>query len=93
MLNRIKDNNSYNLIPFENGIDVEILDVVHEYQSEIKEAVKNRQLTEAQAIQNAIHMNNIIKTTRVLMEVHKPGRITLDQVEEEISRLQTKSFS
>jgi hypothetical protein len=93
MLNRIKDNNSYNLIPFENGIDVEILDVVHEYQSEIKEAVKNRQLTEAQAIQNAIHMNNIIKTTRVLMEVHKPGRITLDQVEEEIARLQTKSFS
>ena len=93
MLNRIKDNNSYNLTPFENGIDVEILDVVHEYQSEIKEAVKNRQLTEAQAIQNAIHMNNIIKTTRVLMEVHKPGRITMDQVEEEIARLQTKSFS
>ena len=93
MLNRIKDNNSYNLTPFENEIDVEILDVVHEYQSEIKEAVKNRQLTEAQAIQNAIHMNNIIKTTRVLMEVHKPGRITMDQVEEEIARLQTKSFS
>ena len=93
MLNRIQNNHSYNLIPFEEDIDVEILDIVNEFHSEIKEAIKNKAVGQDTVRQNAVHMNNMIKTTRILMEVHKPGRVSIKQVEEEIARLQAKSVS
>lgn len=93
MLNRIKENFTYNLIPFEEGIDVEILDVVNDYHKEINQALKNNSISITQITQNAVHMNNVILKTRILMEVHKPGRIDYVEVEKEIERLQAKPFS
>lgn len=93
MLERIKNGHNYNLIPFEENIDVEILDIVNEYHTDFQKALANKEVSIEQIRQNAAHMNNVIKSTRLLMEVHKPGRISLTQLEEEIGKIQTKSIS
>lgn len=92
MLERIKNGHSYNLIPFEENIDVEILDIVNDYHSDFQKAVQTKEMTAEQLKQNAAHMNNIIRSTRLLLEVHKPGRISLTQLEEEIGKIQIKSI-
>lgn len=93
MINRIRDGHNYNLIPFEHGIDVEILDMEHIYQPEVKAALDQQKVPMELVKHNVVHLNNILQSTRLLMEVHKPGRITLKQVAEEIAKLQSKPFS
>lgn len=93
MLSRIQNNTDYNLIPFEQDIDIQILDVVHEYPEQIKAAVQNQTLSPELLKQHEMHMNNVIKKTRVLMEVHKPGRITEKELIDELAKLQLKSVS
>lgn len=92
MLERIKNGHNYNLLPWEENIDVEILDIVNDYHQDFQKALQNKEVSAEQIRQNAAHSNNIIKTTRLLMEVHKPGRISLLQLEEEIGKIQTKSI-
>jgi hypothetical protein len=93
MLSRIEKNKLYNLVPFEQNIDIQILDVVHEYPDEIKNALNNKNLTPELLSQHETHMNNVIVKTRVLMEVHKPGRITEKELINELTKLQLKSVS
>jgi len=93
MLSRIEKNKLYNLVPFEQNIDMQILDVVHEYPDEIKNALNNKNLTPELLSQHETHMNNVIVKTRVLMEVHKPGRITEKELINELTKLQLKSVS
>lgn len=80
-------NNDFNYsLMLDNDVDFSIADVQFEYTEPFKEAIKNKALDENQLNHSMNHMNNVIKYVKILIEVYKPGRINIKEIENLINK-------
>lgn len=63
------------LLSFENDIDIEVCDVQFDYTHVWQERMRSGQVTDEELIFALNHYNNVAVSTRLLIQVHKPGRI------------------
>lgn len=75
LLERLRNKAADSPLAFEHDIDIEVCDVQFEYLPHWKERLKKGLITPEQ-LQDALNsMNNVAESMRLLIQVHKPGRI------------------
>jgi hypothetical protein len=80
LFERAKLGGSDSLLAFEHDVDIEVLDVQMEYTPPFIEAIKNKTM-DGQQLNHALnHMNNVALSTKILIQVHKPGRIDKSEI-------------
>ena len=86
-LDSVKFNKSNSVLAFEHNIDIEVCDVQFEYTQPWKEQIKNN-IPQEELLYALNHINNVALSTRLLIQVHKPGRIDDDEFEKAINERQ-----
>ena len=81
MFERLKEDNSDSLLSFENDIDLEVCDVNFDYLPHWKERLKKGEITEDDLNYALNTFNNVALSMRVLIQVNKPGRVSLGELE------------
>lgn len=82
---RIKENQSDSLLAFEHDIDLEVCDVNFEYLPHWEERRKRGEITEEDLNYALNTFNNVALSMRLLIQVNKPGRVSLPEIESFIS--------
>lgn len=72
---------SDSLIAFEHDVDIEVCDVQFDYTPPFLERMKAGKITEEELTYSLNHLNNVALSTRMLIQVHKPGRYDLKELE------------
>jgi hypothetical protein len=62
------------MISFEEEIDVEIVDFKFEYSPLWQKQISLGKITDEELQHAATHLNNVVESTMILMQVHKPPR-------------------
>ena len=65
-------------------IDIEICDVKYEFTHLIKEKLESKEMSQEELYLAFNTMNNIAESTKMLIEVHKPGRYDLKDLQNAI---------
>jgi len=81
MFERLKEDNSDSLLSFEHDIDLEVCDVNFDYLPHWKERLKKGEITEDDLNYALNTFNNVALSMRVLIQVNKPGRVSLGELE------------
>jgi hypothetical protein len=81
MFERLKEDNSDSLLSFENDIDLEVCDVNFDYLPHWKERLKKGEITEDDLNYALNTFNNVALSMRILIQVNKPGRVSLGELE------------
>lgn len=81
VLERAKDRQSDSLIAFEEDIDIEICDVDFEYTPPFKDRILANKITQEELTHSLNHLNNVALSTKVLIQVFKPARYDLKDLE------------
>jgi hypothetical protein len=71
----------------EHDVDIEICDVQFEYLDFWKNQLENNQTTQDQLMYALNHFNNVAKSMILLIQVHKPGRISKKDVTDAIEKM------
>lgn len=74
-LEKARGGEADSLLSFENDIDIEVCDVQFDYTWPWQQRINEGQVTEEELIYALNHFNNVAVSTRMLIQVHKPGRI------------------
>lgn len=83
----IKEGRSETPISVLTGVDLDVCEVKYHYIKHWVDKVKNKEITEEE-LEFALHTQcNVAESTILLLQVHKPGRYTLDEVKEVIKQL------
>jgi hypothetical protein len=76
----VKRGGSESLLAFEHDIDIEIVDVnfefTHPWQEKIDDGISKEDLDYA-----LNHYNNVALSTKLLIQVHKPGRVSFEDLD------------
>jgi len=67
-------------LAFEHNIDIEVCDVKYNYTSLFKEKLRNKEISENDFKVMFNTMNNVAESTIMLLQVHKPGRYTVEDI-------------
>ena len=73
---------SESLIAFEEDIDIEICDMQFEYTEPYAKRMREGTISEEELIYSLNHLNNVALSTKLLIQVHKPGRYDRKEIEE-----------
>jgi hypothetical protein len=77
---------SESYLAFEHDIDINVLEIKYEFNEYWKELVKNKKMTEEQVYDALNFSNNVAQSVILLIQVHKPGRVTLSEFQEAIAK-------
>jgi SAM-dependent methyltransferase len=91
LIDKIKQGQLETLLAFDHNIDIEICDVQFQYTEAWQEQIKNESVKQEEVMYALQHFNNVASATRLLIQVHKPGRIDNDELETVINELQQQS--
>lgn len=80
LVSRKKRGFSDSLLAFEHNVDIEICDIQFEYTDAFESGIKEGSMSQEQIIYALNHMNNVATATRLLIQVHKPGRCDLNEI-------------
>ena len=80
----IKEGLSHSHLAFDLDIDIEICDVKYEFTHLIKEKLESKEMSQEELYLAFNTMNNIAESTKMLIEVHKPGRYDLKDLQNAI---------
>ena len=78
---RIKENQSDSLLAFEYDIDLEVCDVQFEYLPHWEERRKRGEITEEDLNYALNTFNNVALSMKLLIQVNKPGRVSMPEIE------------
>lgn len=84
----IKEGLSHSSLAFDTNVDVEICDIKYDFTHIVKERISNGEMTQQELTLAFNTMNNIAESTRMLIEVHKPGRYTMDEFRDAVKARQ-----
>lgn len=76
----IKSDNTEPLFALEEGIDIEICDVNYIYTKEWQQHTKSNKITDDEIKYAVTHLNNVVESIQILIQVHKPGRFNMSEV-------------
>jgi predicted SAM-dependent methyltransferase len=84
-MNRIydktRDGESDSPLAFDHNVDIELCDVQFEYIPMWLQKLQAGEITQDQLVFALNHYNNVALSTRFLIQVHKPGRFTVEEYE------------
>lgn len=80
--NAIKQYNRQELLCFDSGVDLEICDVQFEFLDHWKQKLNNKEITQDELYYALNTFNNVAVEMKVLLQVHKPGRIDVKLVKD-----------
>jgi len=75
MFEKANGGESDSLLAFEEDIDIEVCDTQFEYTEPYQKRLSNGTITQEELTHALNHLNNVALSTRILIQVHKPGRI------------------
>lgn len=73
-IEKARTKSSESLLAFEHDIDIEVCDTKFEYTEPYKERMRQGKITQEELHFAMNHLNNVIMSTILLIQVHKPGR-------------------
>ena len=82
----VQKKQSESLIAFEEDIDIEICDSDFVYTYPYEQKIKNGTITRDQLVFDLNHLNNVAISTKLLIQVFKPGRYSLEELKTEIKK-------
>lgn len=85
LLERVRQKQSDSLLAFEEDIDIQVCDVMFEYTQPFMEKIKNKTITEEELQFSLNHLNNVAHSVKVLIQVHKPGRIDSKELQQALA--------
>ena len=85
MMERARENQSDSMLAFEHGVDLEVCDVKFEYLPHWEERLKKGEISEEELNYALNTFNNVALSMKVLIQVNKPGRVALAEVENYIA--------
>ena len=71
---RAQSGSTESLLAFEHDIDIEVCDSNFEYTKPFADRIKNGKISQEELTHSLNHLNNVALSTRILVQVHKPGR-------------------
>ena len=75
LLGKAINGDTESLLAFDADVDIEVCDVNFEYTPPFAERIKNKTITQDELNHALNHLNNVALSARVLIQVHKPGRV------------------
>jgi len=84
----IREGLSHSSLAFDTNIDVEICDIKYDFTHLVKDRLKNGEMSQAELDLAFNTMNNVAESTRMLIEVHKPGRYTIEEFQAAVKERQ-----
>jgi hypothetical protein len=75
LLDKATKGESDSLLAFEHNIDIEVCDTQFEYTPPYAERMKRGEIKQEELLYSLNHLNNVALSTKLLIQVHKPGRI------------------
>lgn len=82
----VQKKQSESLVAFEEDIDIEICDSDFVYTYPYEQKIKNGTITRDQLVFDLNHLNNVAISTKLLIQVFKPGRYSLEELKTEIKK-------
>jgi hypothetical protein len=87
LIDRARLGESDSLLAFDYNIDVEVCDVQFEYTAPYAQRIKAGDISQEELSFALNHLNNVALSTKILVQVHKPGRIDQSELESVIKDL------
>ncbi len=84
----IKEGMSHSSLAFDTMVDFEICDIKYDFTHLIKSQLVAGEITQEQLDLAFNTMNNVAESTRMLIEVYKPGRYTLAEYKQAVKEKQ-----
>lgn len=84
----VEEGLSHSTLAFDIEVDVELCDTQYDFTHLFKDKVKSGEISEADFNVIFNTMNNVAENTRMLIQVHKPGRFTIQEFKEAIDKRQ-----
>jgi hypothetical protein len=78
--NKATSGESDSLLAFEHDVDIEICDMNFEYTPPFEQRIKEKTITQDELTHALNHLNNVALSTRFLIQVHKPGRYSTEEL-------------
>lgn len=86
-----KEGLAHTPLAFDLDVDFEICDTSYEFTHLFRDKVKNGELTQEEFNFAFNTMNNVAESTKMLIEVHKPGRYTVEEYREAVKARQNEN--
>ena len=71
---RIEKDDCTSALAYEHDIDIEICDVKYDFSKAVEDRLKNNNMTQEELNYAINHLSNAATATKILIQVHKPGR-------------------
>jgi len=79
LLNKAKTGESDSMLAFDYDVDIEVCDVQFEYTPPFMKRIKEKSISQDELTYALNHLNNVALSTKILIQVHKPGRVDLGE--------------
>jgi hypothetical protein len=90
-LERTKNGSTESMLAFDEDIDIEVCDSNFEFTEPFKDRISKNTISEEELTYSLNHLNNVALATRILIQVHKPGRIDFVEYKRAIDDQQQQS--
>jgi hypothetical protein len=90
LIEKVKSGDSESLVAFEQDVDIEICDYNFELTKPWKDLTQSGKVKQEELDYALNHFNNVALSTKMLIEVQKPGRIDDAELERTIEELYSK---
>lgn len=80
ILEKIRRGGSESLTAFEDDVDIEVVDVQFDYTQPYEKRKRDNQISEEELMFALNHFNNVALSTKMLVQVHKPPRVSIDDL-------------
>lgn len=77
---RVEQSRSESLLAFDENIDIEVCEIDFEYTDPFKEKIEKNQISKEELKHALNHLNNVALCTKLLIQVHKPGRYSKSEL-------------
>lgn len=81
-LDLLKEGRNETPISIMSGIDAETVEVKFQFIDYWLNKVKEKEITEEQLYEALSFQNNVAEATMLLVQIHKPGRVTIEEVKQ-----------
>ena len=90
-LERTQNGSTESMLAFDEDIDIEVCDSNFEFTEPFKERIAKNTISPEELDYALNHLNNVAVATRILVQVHKPGRIDFAEYKKAIDEQQQQS--
>ena len=76
---------------FEHNVDIQLIDQAIMHTIPYQERIKEKNISEEEMIFSINHLNNVVESVKLLIQVHKPGRCDEDELTDLLKKVVIKN--